>query len=203
MEFSNGREGSSWGGFANLEEEREFYGQALKMLANFLKIAELEPEIEYLPSNDFRRSIDDYKNLITRLSDEVEVSGKFDLITKNKDGSLNIIDFKTGKREDENQFQLRFYKLLAEAKFEKPVKKASFFFLKTGNIKEFDLDQNTEEIKEELLDKINKIKETKEFIPKPSLLCKFCLFKDFCPEKRKVRETTEKAVEEYPDDLPF
>ncbi len=193
-----------WGGFASLEEEREFYRQALEMLSNFLKIGDPEPEIEYLPTSDFSHSINDYLSLITPLYDDISVSGKFDLITRNDDGSLNIVDFKTGKKEDENQFQLRFYKLLVETKFEKPVKKASFFFLKTGNIKDSAIEQDVEIIKEEVLDKINKIKKTEEFITKPGPLCKFCLFKAFCPEKEKVNEVIkEKRIEEYSDDLPF
>lgn len=192
-----------WGGFTSLEEEREFYRQALEMLGNFLKFGEIEPEVEYLPTNDFSHSINDYLSLITPLYDDISVSGKFDLITKNEDGSLNIIDFKTGKKEEDNQFQLRFYKLLAEIRFEKSVKKASFFFLKTGNIKDLEIGENAGLIKEEMLDKIQKIGKTEEFITKPGPLCKFCLFKDFCPEKEKVREMAKKPDEEYPDDLPF
>lgn len=193
-----------WGGFASLEEERETYGEALGMLANFLRIAEIEPEIEFLPTNDFRRSIDDYKKLITPLSENIDISGKFDLITRNEDGSLNIVDFKTGRREDNDQYQLKFYQLLAEEKFKKPVKKASFYFLKSGNISDFDLDDGKDEFKGELLNKIEKIKVTEDFITRPGKLCRFCLFKDFCPEKEKVKEFVRGVKgEEYADDLPF
>lgn len=192
-----------WGGFTSLEEERDFYRQTLAMLENFLEIGEIEPEIEYLPTSDFSHSINDYLNLITPIYDDINISGKFDLITKNDDGSLKIIDFKTGKKEDENQFQLKFYKLLAETKFEKPVKKASFFFLKTGNIKDFDMDQDVQIIKEEVLNKIQKIAKTQDFATRRSALCKFCLFRDFCPEKEKVKEMTKKPEEVYPEDLPF
>jgi len=192
-----------WGGFETLEKERESYRQALQMLDNFIELAEIEPEIEYLPTNDFRRSIDDYKNLITTLNEDFAISGKFDLIVKD-DGFLHILDFKTGKKEDNDHFQLKFYKALAEEKFKKPVKKASFYFLRTCNKKEFDLQEETERIKEEILEKINQIKLTKNFEPKPDKLCKFCLFKTFCPEKEKVNEVTkEKRIEEYSDDLPF
>jgi CRISPR/Cas system-associated exonuclease Cas4 (RecB family) len=192
-----------WGGFASLDEERDFYRQALEMLKNFLRVGEIEPSIEYLPTSDFTHSIDDYLNLVTPLYDDLNISGKFDLITKNEDGSLNIIDFKTGKKEDEKPFQLKFYKLLAQLKFEKPVKRASFFFLKTGNIKDFEIEEDEGLIKEEVLDKIKKITQTEEFVTRPSPLCRFCLFKDFCPEKTKVKEMTKKPEEEYPDDLPF
>lgn len=194
-----------WGGFDSLEEERETYAQALSMLANFSQIAETGPELEYLPTKNFRQSIEDYQNLITPLSKDFDISGKFDLVARNKDDSLHIIDFKTSKKEDGDYFQLRFYKLLAEENFKKPVSQASFYFLRTGNVKEFDLrKEKPEEIKAEILTKINQIKTTGSFDPRPSKLCQFCLFKTFCPEKEKIngliKDTGNKG---YPDDLPF
>lgn len=193
-----------WGGFKSLEEERQDYGLALGMLGNFMRIAEVDPAIEYLPTDDFKHSMDDYKNLITPLNGEVDISGKFDLILNNKDDALHIIDFKTGKREDGDNFQLRFYKLLAEGKLEKPVKKASFYFLRSGNIKEFDLAEETDGIKEEVLKKVEEIKTTQNFGTKPSKLCRFCLFKTFCPAKEEFKELIKTATEEdFSDDLPF
>lgn len=194
-----------WGGFTTIEEERDIYRQAILMLKNFYKIAEIEPKIEFLPTEDFRKSIDDYQRMITPLNQDYDISGKFDLITRGDDDFLHVVDFKTGKREEENYFQLRFYKLLAENNFKKPVKRASFYFLKTGNKREFDLDQEkTEDIEKEILEKIKEIKSTKNFKTKPSKLCKFCLFKTFCPEKEKVKEITKEVKgEDYSEDLPF
>ena len=183
-----------WGGFKTVEGERNSYRQAISMLKNFLKMAKIEPEIEYLPTQNFRRSMDDYINLITPLNEEFDISGKFDLITGENNESLRIIDFKTGKSEDDDGFQLRFYKILTEAKFRRPVEKASLYFLKTGSKKEFDLGkEKTEKIKEEVLEKIRMIKTAKNFEPKPSKLCRFCLFRTFCLEKEK----------DHSDVLPF
>ena len=193
-----------WGGFETLEEERNTYREAILMLRNFLKMADFNLEIEYLPTDDFKRSIDDYLNLITPLSQDFDISGKFDLIIKNNKDSLHIIDFKTGKNENGDDFQLRFYKVLAEENFKKPVKKASFYYLKTGNKKEFDLGEGeTEKNKEEILGKIKQIKATDVFETKPSKLCQFCLFRSFCPEKEKVNQIIGVSKEDYPDDLPF
>lgn len=193
-----------WGGFETLEEERESYKEALQMLTNFAEMAKTDFEIEYLPTADFTHSIKDYQDLITPLSSDFDISGKFDLVVREGD-RLQIVDFKTSKREDGDQFQLRFYKVLAEEKFKKPVKKASFYFLKTGNKKEFDLEkEKTEEIKEEILRKINEIMGTENFETRPSKLCQFCLYQTFCPEKGKVKEVTKDLKEEdYSDDLPF
>ncbi len=194
-----------WGGFESLEEERGVYTEAIKMLKNFLRMTEENPAIHYLPTEDFRRSIKDYQDLIVALNDDYDISGKFDLITKNDDGSLHIIDFKTSKKEETDPFQLDFYQLLAELNFDQPVKKASFYFLKTGKKKNFEVKKKGEEIKNEVLGKIEKIKKTKEWQPRPSKLCQYCLFTSFCPAKKEAGELTKKVDEEalYSDDLPF
>jgi putative RecB family exonuclease len=193
-----------WGGFKTIDEERDSYHQAILMLKKFLKLAEVEPQVEYLPTKDFKHSIEDYINLITPLGKDFSISGKFDLIVKDN-GFLHIIDFKTGRGEDDNNFQLRFYKVLAEVNFQRLVRRASFYFLRDGNKKEFDLEkEETEEIKEEIVEKIEKIRHTENFETRPSKLCKFCLFKTFCPEQEKVTEIVkEVSNEDYLDDLPF
>lgn len=193
-----------WGGFKDIEEERGVYGQALLMLANFFQIVDIEPEIAYLPTGDFRRSINDYTDLIKPLSLDFDISGKFDLIVKDGD-FLHVIDFKTGKAKNNDLFQLKFYKVLAEENFGKPVKRASFYFLKDGDKREFDLEnQDSEKIKEEILAKINQINKTEKFETKPGKLCQYCLFKTFCPEKGEVAQVIKEVKEEdYSDDLPF
>lgn len=194
-----------WGGFKTVEEEREVYTEAIKMLKNFLKVADENPAIHYLPTEDFRHSIKDYQDLIVPLTESSDISGKFDLITKSKDGSLHIIDFKTAKKEETDPFQLDFYQLLAELNFDQPVKKASFFFLKSGKKKSFDVKEKGEKIKNKILAKIEKIKKTTEFQPKTSKLCRYCIFTSFCPAKNEIEGLIKKTDEKdlYSDDLPF
>jgi CRISPR/Cas system-associated exonuclease Cas4 (RecB family) len=193
-----------WGGFSSLEEERQYYKDGLSMLVNFYKNFDLSFDIFYLPTKNVLKSIEDYKKLIKPISKNYDISGKFDLVVKLKD-SLGIVDFKTGKSEEKDSFQLRFYKLLAELNFEKSVDKASFYYLKTGNIKEFKLKHISKSaVKDEVLEKIKTINETKEFEPRPSKLCKYCMFKNFCPAKTKVKELIkEPEDEDLAEDLPF
>jgi putative RecB family exonuclease len=194
-----------WGGFKSLEEEREAYREALKMLKNFYQLAEIEPEIKYLPTKDFANSIEDYKDLITPLSEDFSISGKFDLVIRSSPDALQVIDFKTSKSEEADEFQLEFYKALAEERFEERVEKASLYFLRTANQKDFAFkDVSTAVIKDEIMSRINRILSEREFEPKPSKLCKFCLFQTFCPAKEKVKEMVETTKgEDFSDDLPF
>ena len=192
-----------WGGFKELEEERQYYKQALEMLVNFFKTFDKKLKIKYLPTNDLKNSIDDYKDLIKPISEDFDISGKFDLILG--ENEISIVDFKTSKSEDYNIFQLQFYKLLAELNFEQPINKASFYYLRTGNIKEFDLTKDdAEKIKKEVLQKIDRIIKEKEFVPKPSKLCQYCIFRTFCPAKKEVSQYIQEPLQEdFNEDLPF
>ena len=173
------------GGFDTLEYERETYRDAIRILKNFFELGETDPPIFYLPTNNIKNSFDDYKNFIKPLNDELFISGKMDRIDKLEDESLRIIDFKTGK-EDQDRFQLDFYKLLAELNFDNKIKTVSFYYLDTGKIEDIDvsgIDQN--KIKDQVLEKIKNIRGEKEFSPSPSGLCEHCDFLEICPAKKK------------------
>ena len=192
-----------WGGFASLQEERQYYLQAVKMLANFQRLFPQEVKIKFLPTDNIFNSIEDYQNLIKPLTEEYDISGKFDLIL-DLGSSLSVVDFKTSKNEEKDNFQLKFYKLLAELNFNQPVSRASFYYLRTGRVKEFILDNiDKEKIAEEVKEKIKLIKKEKDFKPQPSPLCRYCLFKHFCPAKKEVEKYLNQPVEEEIGDLPF
>lgn len=106
------------GGFASLEEEATFGKRGLKMLDNFLNNAKgLEKSV---PPIIFPKY-----NLIG----DVILIGNFDFVGEITDGSLHIVDFKTGANDEEDTLQLYIYAILAEANFGKPVSKASFWYL--------------------------------------------------------------------------
>ena len=175
------------GGFKDLHHERLEYAQSLKLLKNFLETAEPNPPIFFLPTEKIKDSFDDYEELIKPLNESFYVSGKFDRIDQLKDGSLRIIDFKTSKN-NEDEFQLIFYKLLAELNFQVPVKTVSFYYLNKKQISNLDVSNiKRGEIQNQVLEKIDEIENKKEFSPKVSPLCLHCDFLEICPT-RKVKK---------------
>lgn len=170
------------GGFQDIEHERKVYWESLKMLERFFNMGDIEPPLFYMPSKNIRYSFSDYEEMIQPINDEFSISGKFDRIDKLDDESLRIIDFKTG-RPNKNKAQLDFYKILAEMNFKIPVSIVSFYYLKSDDIIDFPIsnDNASQEIKEQVLAKLIKIKNTKEFSPNPSKLCDYCDFKPVCP----------------------
>lgn len=64
------------------------------------------------------------------LSPSMDLIGNFDWVELMKDGSLHIIDFKTGKnKENGNSLQLPIYQVLAEKNYNRRVKKLSYWYL--------------------------------------------------------------------------
>jgi len=169
------------GGFNNLAHERRVYSEALKALRNFFNLGDHNPPLFYLPTKNIRYSFSDYEDSIQPLDEQFFISGKFDRIDKLQDGTLRIIDFKTG-RKNQDRFQLNFYRILAELNFKMPVSLVSFYYLAKGEIVNFSVSNNTFQVmKEEILERLKMIESAKEFPPKPSRLCAYCDFKEICP----------------------
>lgn len=194
-----------YGGFETLEHERTKYKEALELLQNFYQFGEITPHIFYLPTADLDNSINDYYGWAVPLAKApFQLSGKIDRIDELDNGNLKVIDFKTGGKND-SDFQLELYKFLGEKRFGKSVTKTSFYYLKDGQIEDFDLHhQDTTKIEEEILARIEEILAETKFAPYVSKLCKFCDFFEICPANHEARKVIQKAPEEeYPDDLPF
>lgn len=106
------------GGFSSVQEESDFGKRGLKMLDNFWENAKaLEPNE---PVYDFLRF---------KLDEKVVFIGKLDFLGNLPDGSLHVLDFKTGAKDEEDPTQLHAYAILAESNIQKPVSKISYWYL--------------------------------------------------------------------------
>lgn len=106
------------GGFISREQEREFGKRGLKMLDNFYKNAQKLGKSA--PNVDFPKY---------NLFEDVILMGNFDFIEEKKDGTLHVLDFKTGASDVKDATQLYIYAILAEEVYKKKVTGASFWYL--------------------------------------------------------------------------
>jgi len=174
------------GGFNSIKEERRYYQKALDMLKWFFKNENLNPSIFALPVSPPGKSFDDYKKI--PFAEDLELGGKIDRIDITPEGSLEIIDYKTGK-EKNSTLQLMAYVFLAEGLFNKPVNKASYLYLKSGNWKPVIPDEFLRRrTREEILEIVDRIGMEAEWNPNISKLCAYCDYIDFCPDKEEVRK---------------
>jgi len=180
-------------GFKEENEERIWYRNALLMLANFYKFQTDPEHLFYVPDPEGREEL-----IKVSIGDHI-LMGKIDRIDK-LEGGLHVIDYKTGKSEDD-EFQVMTYVLIAKNRYRLPITKASYFYLRTGKFKSFD---TSDEKELATLKRINSIIEAvekeKDYFPKPSKLCAWCDYLEFCPAKADAVKIMgrQKASQELP-----
>lgn len=106
------------GGFESREQEGDFGKRGLKMLDNFFTNAQILEKITH--HVDFPK---------LNLFEDVILMGNFDFVGEKEDGTLHVLDFKTGSKDEKDPIQLYIYAILAEANLGKPVSSASFWYL--------------------------------------------------------------------------
>lgn len=122
---------------------------------------------------------------------EAEISGRYDRIDLDPDGSLHIIDYKTGKLRSQESvdqdMQLSMYMLAAEEQFKKPIGNLSLYFF------EHDTWVHTKREQIQIAEIITLLEKTshdiaqKEYTPTPSFdTCKYCDYISLCDEAIRV-----------------
>ncbi|MGA7171234.1 MAG: ATP-dependent DNA helicase, partial [Candidatus Sulfotelmatobacter sp.] len=160
--------------------QRDLYlKQGLEQLADFLAAARSAPPLEVLHTEEwFEVEIAGTK-----------VAGRIDRIDRRADGSVAVVDYKTGKartQEDADEsLQLSIYALAAQEKWGYRVGELVFQNLE-GNFSvaskraEFQL----QEARERVQTVARGIVEG-NFKPKPDFHCTFCAFRALCPAREK------------------
>jgi DNA helicase-2/ATP-dependent DNA helicase PcrA len=118
-----------------------------------------------------------------------KVAGRIDRMDRAPDGSVNIVDYKTGKprsQEDADEsLQLSIYAMAAREKWGYPVGALVFHNLE-GNIPVFSkrTDFQLEGARERVLTVARGIA-AGDFEAKPGFYCNFCAFRGLCPAQEK------------------
>lgn len=106
------------GGFSTKEEEESFKERGRIILNRFYETSQILGSM--LPPMQFPKYF---------LDEDVVLHGNLDYVEELSDGSLHIIDFKTGQKDEEDPLQLYIYAILAESNLGKPVKRLSYWYL--------------------------------------------------------------------------
>ena len=123
------------------------------------------------------------KNFSFKIDTDI-IRGTIDRVDRLSDGTLEIIDYKTGQGKDKLEFkdkrQLVLYQIFLEDFLQEKVSKLTYYYLEAGEKLSFVANaKEIEKVKIGIREEIAAIKE-RNFIPKPSTLCKFCDFNQIC-----------------------
>ncbi len=117
------------------------------------------------------------------------IKGAVDRIDKHADGTLEIVDYKTGKTKTKLDYsekrQLILYQLFIEEFLGVKVGALSYYYLESGEKFTFTAtEKDMTRLRLEVAEEIAAIKK-RDFTPKPSPMCGFCDFNSIC-EFRQV-----------------
>ncbi|MDA3840436.1 MAG: UvrD-helicase domain-containing protein [Patescibacteria group bacterium] len=117
------------------------------------------------------------------------VKGAIDRIDHLEDGTVEIIDYKTGAPKEKLDFsdkrQLLLYKIATEEALGLKVSKSSFYYLENNSKISFVAkEKELEKLENLILDTITEIKQS-TFPPTPGFLCAWCDFNSICEFRKK------------------
>lgn len=127
------------------------------------------------------------------LAPDITLFGRLDRIDEEADGSLHIIDYKTGAQPDEvDAGQLRLYAIMAEEKLRRPVSRASFWYLDGGQVWTMDLgDEDKRQARDELLAAVQEMQNVDEFPPTMGPHCLHCPYFRPCEYRDEILRRAE------------
>ncbi|MFC1729797.1 ATP-dependent helicase [candidate division KSB1 bacterium] len=156
---------------SHMEASKERGKEILELFYGHFK--ERIPQIEFLEKG-FKLKVGDYT-----------ISGRIDRADKMDSGTLEIIDYKTGKAKKQDQvdkdLQLQIYALATSECFQQPASKMTLYFLDEDNKVSTEPDaKKFEKVKAEIVETADQINSS-DFSPTPSkFTCQFCSYRKIC-----------------------
>lgn len=109
--------------------------------------------------------------------------GRIDRVDREEDGSLHIIDYKTGNMPELHDWtQLRMYALALSRRSPYPVRRLSYYYLGAGTVQSTRCgDEELDTARWELLTVAERLLCERRYRPRPGIWCRDCDFKVICP----------------------
>jgi len=160
-------------GYQSKKERAEYKEKGLNIISDYWnKYQEnSEPKILFLE-----------KKFSFRVGEDI-IKGTIDRVDELSDGTLEIVDYKTGKDKALDysvKRQLILYQIFLEEFLNKKVSALSYYYLESGQKASFvATEKEITKLRLEIIEEISEIKK-RNFTAKPSPLCKFCDFNKIC-----------------------
>jgi len=173
-------------GFRDRDDEAKWVQKALTQLRAFVETQDIAVE-----------------PLMMEESLEVEITPglilrcRVDRVDRQADGSLHIIDYKTGKVADEIDWtQLQLHAFVVSTRLPWPVSRISYLYLGSSSTQTITI--SPEDLRHahwSVLNTARKVRHAKKFLPNPGLWCSTCDFISICPRKTQAEPLDEAAAQ--------
>jgi len=166
-----------WSGFGYQDkmQQKKYKNKGLKVLRDYYKINEERIRPPLYIEEEFLIKIDGHS-----------LKGYIDRIDELDDGTVEVIDYKTGKMRGvsfaQKNIQLDIYAIACKEVMGLEPSVLSFYYLEANEKASITPEpQRLQTTKEIILHTISEVK-ARNFPAKPSRMCKWCDFKGICPE---------------------
>lgn len=124
----------------------------------------------------------------TEITPGLVLRGRIDRLDRNPDGSLHIIDYKTGSMPQETDWrQLELHALITSKRLPWPVSKLSYLYLGPSLMQSVRVSvEQLRRVHWDVLNTARRIRREREFCPEPGLWCGNCDFISICPSKTEA-----------------
>ncbi len=121
----------------------------------------------------------------------VVLFGRMDRVDEEEDGTLHVIDYKTGSMPDEvDAGQLRLYAIMVEQRLGRIVTRLSFWYLDDGRVWTINLsDDDKRQIRDELLSTAREMERVTEYPPAIGPHCAHCPYLHACEVRAEIERT--------------
>lgn len=180
------------GSFATKDEEAAFGHAALDMLRSYGERFDLG--VEPLAREQW---------IGLRVAG-VQLYGKIDRVDRSRNGGLDLIDYKTGRRllerEDiPREAAVQVYVIGAEGEWKLPVERVRFIYLALGEEVSWEPERDdVDALKKRLVGTIKQLRADQTFEARPGDHCRFCPVALHCPDRQRVTLDDLVPVEELP-----
>lgn len=180
--------------FAEAEDNQRHFGRkARELMARYMEA--FEPEVEPMVSEYW---------LDTRLGNGVEVFGKVDRIDLAPDGSLDIVDYKTGAWMIEEDLMadepaIQAYAVMARRRYGRPIGRVRLLYLESGEPRTWrPEDEDVDDAERRLRKATSEILADRSFDSFSGEHCGRCRFAAQCPDADRVDPTDIREPESVP-----
>ena len=177
-------------GFRGKADEERWRAKALAQVRAF--VTRHDVKIIPIMQEEFLR---------TEVAPGVVLCGRVDRVDKQLDGSLHLIDYKTGNVPHEMDWaQLEFHALILSKRLPMPVSKASYLYLADSSLQSTAISpERLDQAHWNALTVARQIHKEKKFATSPGLWCRNCDFLPICPNESELSPAAEGQLELWDD----